>query len=284
MVLVPVQSLAQTYNLFGVKLGLFSLVLLGIGGALIFLFVLAGIYAHCRSIHTHLAAVSHDLRSPLTAIQGYLETIIDRGEGLSNAEKQRFMSVALKSAHSATRLVNDVHHLSKLDATEADIEREPLSATDLVMDVVMALKPACDEKKITIEADLAPALPLCIGNVQLLERLIRNVVENAIRYTPPHGTIRVHVAHDSRGARVTVLDSGLGIPQSELDRVANPFFRGKAAQSSVGGSGLGLSISSKIARLHGSELKVLSRQSEGTAVVFTIPAFAGQSRHARNVA
>jgi signal transduction histidine kinase len=100
---------------------------------------------------------------------------------------------------------------------------------------------------------------------------MRNLIENAVRYTPRGARIEILLEPCSQGIRATVSDTGMGIPESELKRVQKAFFRGAKASRSTQGSGLGLSICGKIARLHGGELRILSREGEGTAVVFTIP-------------
>lgn len=282
VVLAPHVLVADTDSFLGLRQGAISVMALVVGGVFACALILAGVYAYHNSVSSHIAAISHDLRSPLGVIQGYLETLVERGDRLSADEREHFVSVALRSTRSASDLVNDVHQLSKLEATDGDISREPVSAGDLMMDVVMALKPACDAKGVSLEVDVSPALPLCFGNVQLLERLARNVVENSLRYTPTKGSIKISITHTVGAVRVTVLDSGVGIPRSELDRVTEAFFRGKGSSLAVEGSGLGLSIANKIASLHGGELKIVSKESEGTAVIFTIPAYAQEARQTRS--
>jgi signal transduction histidine kinase len=273
--------MVRTYTFLGFKLGALTAVVMSLGGLGIVALLMGGVYAHCHSINTKLAAISHDLRSPLGAIQGYLETILEKGDGLSQQERERFMKVALRSTRSATSLINDVHHLSKLEANEEAISHEPLDITDLIMDTLMSLKPASDAKRLRVESDVPPVLPICVGNVELLERLVRNLLENAIRYTPDGGRIRVELANASTAVRITVVDSGIGIPKSELDKVGKAFFRGAGATQTAPGSGLGLSIAASIARLHGGELKILSRESHGTAIVFTVPALPARMHRAR---
>jgi hypothetical protein len=281
VVLSPASRISRTYTFLGFKLGALTAVLMSVGGLVVAGLLMGGIYAHYHSINAKLAAISHDLRSPLGAIQGYLETILERGDRLTPQERERFMKVALKSTRSATSLINDVHHLSKLEASEQAISHEPLDITDLIMDVLISLKPASDAKRLRVESEVAPVLPICLGNVELLERLVRNLLENAIRYTPEGGRIRVEIANASTSVRITVVDSGIGIPKSELDKVGKAFFRGAGAAQTAPGSGLGLSIAASIARLHGGELKILSRESEGTAIVFTVPALPARVNRAR---
>ena len=280
VVLSPRVAIVQSASSVGLQQGAISAVVVFAGGLVALALLLGGVHAYHAAVSSHIAAISHDLRSPLSAIQGHLETLIERGDRLSATERARFVSVALKSTRSATDLIDDVHYLSKIEATNTHIPREPFSATDLIMDVAMAVTQKCAAKKISLDVDVPPALPLCFGSVQLLERLTRNLIENALRYTPEGGFIRVAITNSAGAVRVTVLDSGVGIPKSELDRVTETFFRGATASSVAHGSGLGLSIASKIARLHGSELKIVSQESEGTAVIFTIPVYVKAARSA----
>lgn len=271
VVLDGAHHLAGSHSFFGLKIsalttGTVLLVVLLVGGALA-----RALHRQRRSINTSLATISHDLRGPLAAVQGYLETLLERGDKLSRADAQRCVTVALRSTQSASNLINDLHNVTKLELNPDGIQMEPLSLADLVMDVIMSYSQVFEQRSLRVRTEVSPALPLAYGNIQLLERLIRNLVENAIRYTPNGAKIEVLLEPCSRGIRVTVSDTGMGIPESELDRVQKAFVRGSNASRSTDGSGLGLSICGKIARLHGEDLRILSRQGEGTAVVFTVP-------------
>lgn len=238
------------------------------------LFIIAAI--KLNSLSAAVAALSHDMRSPLSAVQGYLETLLERGESLDSKASKRFMSVALRSAKSATSMLNDLHHLSKLEAEGGEIEREQFSLPDLIMDIVMGSQAEADEKKIRVTAELPSYLPLAYGNIQLIERLLRNVIGNGIRYTPPGGRVRIETLHNGGKIRVMVSDSGVGIPADEIEKVRQPFYRGNATKETTKGSGIGLLVASKVARLHGGDLKILSRVGEGTVVVFEVPVALGQ--------
>jgi signal transduction histidine kinase len=147
---------------------------------------------------------------------------------------------------------------------------EPLSIADLLMDCVMAVKPICDEKQLDLSVGIPKGTPLVHGNVELLERMVRNLVDNAIRYTPPRGRIDVSLAQMDTKIRVTVHDTGVGIPEEQLNKVSERFFRGANVKGRVQGSGIGLSVASEVARLHGGKLRILSRESEGTAIIFDL--------------
>ena len=271
VVLSPASILSTSFNTFGLEWTLFQAIVLAAAITILAGVLLLGTHYYHTSVNSSLAAISHDLRGPLTSIQGYLETIIEKDSLLSNEEKKKYLSVALRSSRSATGLVNDLHQISKLEAQDQTIDMEPLSVSDLIMQVLLTAQPAFEQKSLSVDYEIPPCLPLGYGNVMLLERLLRNLVDNAVRYTPQGGRIQVVTSASSSAIRCTVTDSGVGIPQSELERVKNSFFRGSKANLQTSGSGLGLSIADQIARLHGGDLKILSKEYEGTAVVFSIP-------------
>lgn len=227
-------------------------------------------YRRLKDLSTSLAVLSHDLRGPLTSIQGSLETILERGHTLTSSEASRFMRVALKSTKSATMMLNDLHHISKIEAAGDSVVMEPLSIVDLLMDTVMATQTQCQEKGISVSTADPQGIPLVHGNLELLERLIRNVFDNSIRYTPRGGKITISVGVIRERVRVTILDNGPGIPEGEIASVTKCFIRSARTISKTKGSGIGLSVAAEVARLHGGELRILSREGEGTAVLFEV--------------
>jgi signal transduction histidine kinase len=283
VVLDGANHLSANHSFLGLKISILTtgsvlLAVLLVGGVLARL-----LYRQRASINTSLAAMSHDLRGPLAAVQGYLETLLEKGDRLSKADAHKCVTVALRSTQSAANLINDLHNVTKLELNPEEIEMEPFSIADLLMDVVISYNQIFEQRSLRVRTEISPALPLGLGNIQLVERLTRNLLENAIRYTPAGARIELLLEPCSQGIRVTVSDTGLGIPESELDRVQKAFFRGSNTSRSTKGSGLGLSICGKIARLHGGELRILSREGEGTAVIFTIPeAPPSRNQHSSN--
>ncbi len=249
----------------GLRLGLstFAMTLISTGIIVAVVFLL--MYRKLKAVSTTLAVLSHDLRGPLTSIQGALESMQDKGS-LSSHD----LNVALRSTKSAAAMLNDLHHISKIQATDHEVSMEPLSIGDLLMDCVMAVKPICDEKQLEISVGIPKGVPLVHGNVELLERMVRNLVDNAIRYTPPRGRIEVSIAQLDKKIRVMVHDTGVGIPEEQLNRVSERFVRGANVKGRVQGSGIGLSVASEVARLHGGNLRILSREGEGTAIIFDL--------------
>jgi signal transduction histidine kinase len=261
----------------GLKLGLSTFVMALASTGIIVSIVFVVMYRKLKAVSTALAVLSHDLRGPLTSIQGALESMREKGS-FSTQE----LNVALRSTKSATAMLNDLHHISKIQATDHEVSMEPLSIGDLLMDCVMAVKPICDERQLMISVGIPKGVPLVHGNVELLERIVRNLVDNAIRYTPPRGRIDVSVAQLDTKIRVTVHDTGVGIPEDQLSAVSERFVRGGNVKGRTQGSGLGLSVASEVARLHGGQLKILSREGEGTAIIFDLSVWDPRSsRHAK---
>lgn len=228
-------------------------------------------FSRLQRLQGAVASLSHDLRSPLSSIQGYLETLLHKSDTLDAASSKRFVNVALRSTRTAATLVDDLHHLSKLEASGEKPQMESFSLADLLMDITMSVRPQAEEKSVELAVYVPPVLPLAHGNVQLIERLLRNLLQNGLRYTPERGKVEVTALLVTGRIRVTVSDSGVGIPESEISRITSPFFRATNAKAAAQGSGLGLSIASAVAKAHGSELKILSREGEGTAVIFELP-------------
>lgn len=244
----------------------------GAVGSTVVVMLLVGLlfYRRLKALSTALAVLSHDLRGPLTSIQGSLETIMEKGHVSAAPEAQRFVQIALRSTKSAASMLNDLHHLSSIGATEEEVLMEPLSIEDLLMDMVIAVRGQSEEKGITISVSQPSSLPLVQGNLELLERLVRNVLDNAIRYSPTGGRIDVSLISVPEKIRVTILDNGPGIAGAELNSVTRRFVRGSRTQHKVKGTGIGLSVAEDVARIHGSNLRVLSREGEGTAVIFEL--------------
>lgn len=240
--------------------------------------VIVLMYRKLKAVSTSLAVLSHDLRGPLTSIQNSLEAMVDKGIGRNSRELQ----VALRSTKSATAMLNDLHHISKIQATEDDVSMEPLSIGDLLMDSVMAIRSFASEKKIEVSQGIPQNLPLVHGNLELIERMTRNLLDNAIRYTPAGGRIDVSASVIADRIRVTIHDTGVGIPEEQLGRVSERFVRGENVRESIQGSGIGLSVAAEVARMHGAPLNILSREGEGTAIIFDLPIW--DASHARSPA
>ncbi len=227
-----------------------------------------------------VANVSHDLRSPLASIQGYLETVLMKRDELSPEQQVRFLDIALRNANRLSSLVAELFDLSKFDAQQVEPVMEPFSAAELVQDVVAQLQPHAEASDIRLTATFPSDLPMVYADIGLIERVITNITDNALRHTPAGG--RVAVAPSLEGDRVVVRvsDTGCGIAEADLPRIFERFYRNDEARTSTAasGAGLGLAITKKILDLHGCTISVESEEGEGSTFIFDLPTVRSNAR------
>ena len=217
-----------------------------------------------------VANVSHDLRTPLASLQGHLETLQYKAERLSEAEKRNYLEIALRQSEQLSQLVAKLFELAKLDAERPAMLAEPFVLADLVQDVVQQFELAAQGKGIALDAQLPLEGPLVFGDIGLIERALRNLIENSLRFTPAGGAIRVIVIAGEDRATVQVTDTGTGIDAADLPRIFDRFYRGEKSRSdSSGNAGLGLAITKRILELHDSAVSVAS-QAGFTIMSFTL--------------
>ncbi|HEC28507.1 MAG TPA: HAMP domain-containing sensor histidine kinase [Gammaproteobacteria bacterium] len=224
---------------------------------------------HRREI---VANVSHDLRTPLTTLQGYLETLLRKSSELDDTEKERYLNTALKHSQSLSRLVSELFELAQLDANEQIIRLEPFSLQELVHDVIQKYWLPASERDISVVANFENDLPFVKADIALIERVLDNLIENAIRYTPGNGKIVIALSYSGNRLLVQVRDNGCGIAEKELPMIFERFYRPeKSRDSQSGGAGLGLAITKKILELHGSYIKADSKPGQGAVFKFYLP-------------
>jgi two-component system OmpR family sensor kinase len=217
-----------------------------------------------------VANVSHDLRTPLTHLQGYLETLLLKEDALDVEERKEYLGVAVQQAQRLGRLVGDLFELAKLDALQAPLERECFSAAELVQDVVQKFRLTALKEGVELEARLGGDVALVWADLGLVERVLENLIENALRYTPAGGRVTVLLGQGEAGVAVEVRDTGRGIPASELPHIFDRFYR-SGSGSEVSGAGLGLAIAQRAVQLHARELRCESVPGKGTAFRFELP-------------
>jgi signal transduction histidine kinase len=223
--------------------------------------------------------ISHDLRTPLSSVKGYLETMVLKDAQLTAEERQRFLAVSLRNMANLQRLVEELFELARLDARQVTVRPERLQVAELAQDVALKLAPRAQDAGVSISVEPAADLPLVSGDVGLIERVLTNLVENAVRYTPPGGSVRLELAETGSGVTVTVADTGRGIAPEDLPHVFERFYRGEGRDSGDGresvaghgsGAGLGLAIARQIMDLHGSALSVESTPGHGARFSFSL--------------
>jgi signal transduction histidine kinase len=215
--------------------------------------------------------ISHDLRTPLTSLQGYLETLAFK-EDLDPAERDKYMQTALKHSDRLRRLVSDLFELSKLDSAEVKINAEPFSFSELCQDVLVKFELLAGEKGVELSAHFDPELPFVSADIGRVERVLENLVKNGIEHTPPGGRVEISLkAHDGH-VEARVADTGSGIAADELPHIFDPYYRAAASSAAAKeGTGLGLAIARRIVNLHGSEINVKSDLGKGTTFLFRLP-------------
>lgn len=216
--------------------------------------------------------ISHDLRSPLTSIQGYLETLVLKDAELPAEERRKFLQISLRNTASLQRLVEELFELAKLDARQVQLRPEPLQVAELAQDVALKLSPEAEAAGVALRVEPSDDLPLVNGDVGMLERVLTNLMENALRFTPPGGTVRAILRGAAGSVRVTVADTGPGIAPEDLPHVFERFYRADRSRTrgTHDGAGLGLAIARQIVELHGSTLEAQSRPGEGAEFSFTL--------------
>lgn len=219
-----------------------------------------------------VANVSHELRTPLTNVKSYGETLLEAAE--EGSMEKNFLGVICGEADRMTRLVRDLLMLSQLDYGHV-LHKEPFSLPHLAESVVQRLQIEADKNQQSLVfQNLAPEMPDVNGDKDRIEQVLVNIVSNAIKYTPEHGRIHVECQARLTEAIVTVTDTGIGIPEADLPRIFERFYRvDKARSRKMGGTGLGLAIAREIVEAHGGRITIKSGKGRGTVVRILLPIY-----------
>jgi len=221
-----------------------------------------------------VANVSHDLRTPLTTLQGYLETLLRKSSELNEEQKQKYLKVAVHHSKRLGKLISELFELARLDANETEPAMEPFSLQELVHDVIQKYWLPTSNRNISVQARFDHSLPFVRADIGLIERVIQNLLENAIRYTPNGGKIEIALVQNGQSVNVQVMDNGCGIAEKELPMIFDRFYRAeKSRKEHSGGSGLGLAICKRIIELHGGRIKAVSKIDKGTMFIFNLPVY-----------
>ena len=219
-----------------------------------------------------IANVSHDLRTPLATLQGYIETLLLKEDNLGPQQRQKYLKTAIKHCKRLSKLVGELLELAKLESYDIRITREPFNLSELVQDVVQKFQLMASGKQIALSTNCAQNLPFVNADIGMIERVLENLIENAIHNTPPGGSIRLVIAPQQENVAVQVSDTGKGIPSEDLPHIFNRFYQlDKSRKSELGHSGLGLAITKKILELHDRTIEVASALGSGTTFSFRLP-------------
>lgn len=229
------------------------------------------IHSSDRVLKDFVANVSHDLRTPLTMIAGFSEALLD-GTARED-ELAESAGVIHEEALKMQRMVDELLQLARLESGLLNFHREPVEPRDFVREVIQRQTRMTDEARhAAIENRVRAGLPAIEIDRQYFERVLRNLLDNALRYTPPDGTITIRARELDGYLEFAVSDTGAGIAAADLPRIFERFYRSsKSRERSEGHSGLGLAIAREIVEAHGGEITVESVVGEGTTFRFTVP-------------
>ncbi|MDB5096400.1 MAG: histidine kinase, partial [Cyanobacteria bacterium RYN_339] len=215
-------------------------------------------------------AVSHDLRTPLTSILGYAEFLEDGIGGLLAGQQLEFVSHIQKAAQRLERLVDDLLDFARIEAGTFTLRQEQAELGELVAEIVASLRPQAEEAHLHLTLDL-PAEPLRLAvDFRRIQQVITNLLHNAIKFTPPGGTVAFRAIPSGAMLRCEVSDTGPGIAEEDIPRLFQRFAQLREGRAK-GGTGLGLSISKAIVEAHGGEIGVISQPGAGATFWFTLP-------------
>lgn len=217
-----------------------------------------------------VAQVSHDLRTPLASMQGYVESLRMKRDRLSPDEQARFLDIALQEGRRLAHLVDELFELAALEAREKQPRLEPFAPAELIHDVAQKHGPEAARKAIDLKVTGDPALPMVVGDLGMTERVLDNLIRNALEYSPENAEVELNLAKAEDGLKVTISDNGPGIAEQDLPHVFDPLYRGDNRET-PGHAGLGLAIARRIMDMQGGRISVANRSQGGAAFEIVLP-------------
>ena len=221
------------------------------------------------------ANVSHDLRTPLAIMQGYVETLLIKNDHLSPEERKQYLETVLGSSGKLSKLISQLFEYSKLEARQIQPQKEPFFIAELAQDIFQKYQIIAKQKNIELRLDQPQNLPLVFADLGLVERVIQNLMDNALKFTPAGGKVTMTLEALNQNVEVRIADTGRGIPESEQSVIFERYRKATDAATPGTGAGLGLAIAKKILELHDVTIRVQSKLNEGTAFWFQLPAYGG---------
>jgi two-component system phosphate regulon sensor histidine kinase PhoR len=247
----------------------------GGGGAVLVLHDITDLRRADQIRRDFVANVSHELRTPLTAIRGYVEALLD--EPADADSTQKFLEIIARHTTRMERLVKDLLRLARLDARQEVLEMARCDVRQIFSSVIADLAPSIEAKMQQIAIDVPLDATQVDGDPAKLHDIVRNLVENAVNYSPDGADVTLAAARVNGKYTITVADSGPGIPQEDLSRVFERFYRVDKSRARPGGTGLGLAIVKHLVELHGGEARAENAPSGGAVFTVVLPAGSGQS-------
>lgn len=224
-----------------------------------------------ESLRTELIAnISHDLRTPLSIIQGYIETLQIKDTELTKEERIEYLKTINASGERLSKLIKQLFEYSKLEANQITPKKEPFLISELANDIYRNYEVLARQKNIELKLEMNEGIPLVFGDISLVERAIQNLMDNALKFTPKNGEVVVKIIAHEQDVEIIIKDSGPGIQHENQALIFERYRQTKTGQQKEG-SGLGLAIVKKIMELHNASIRVFSGPNEGTAFSFSLP-------------
>lgn len=219
-----------------------------------------------------VANISHDLRTPLTSLRGFLETLSLKQATLSDADRQRYLDGAIRQADRLNRLVGDLFELARLESGTQELEIESLALAELAQDAVQQFRLQAREQGVDLRVRVPEGPAMVEGDVGLLARVLDNLIDNGLQHTPDGGQVTLGLRESPQWISVEVTDTGCGIRPEDLPHVFDRFFHNEERDLVGDHAGLGLAISKRIVELHGGTIDVQSQLDQGTKFCVSLPA------------
>ncbi len=220
-----------------------------------------------------IANISHDLRTPLSIIQGYSETLQMKRQSLSSKKIHDYLDNIHESTKRLNGLVNQLFELSKLESNQIQVHKEPFPIDELARDLMQRFDILAQEKNIQLSFEKVDKLPIVFADVALVERVVQNLLDNAIKFTPPGGEIKIAIHKNQENVEVQIIDTGSGISDDQKTAIFQRYVKSEPSEKSTSGSGLGLAIANRIMELHNSSIQVSSQLHKGSTFTFQLPVF-----------
>jgi signal transduction histidine kinase len=211
--------------------------------------------------------MAHEFKTPLTSIKAATTSLL-ADPGQSAAARTEMLKIADQEAHHLTTLIDDAVEMARIDAAHINLHREMSDIRTIVGDVVEGMRPAAEDRALDVQCD-SPLPPVALDR-RLVRLAIKQLIDNALKYSPATAPVRIHLGHGNGTVIIQIIDQGNGIPPQEQRRIFDRFYRSPRVKTQIPGSGLGLSIAASIVQAHGGSLTVASRPGETTFTV-TLP-------------
>lgn len=216
-----------------------------------------------------IANISHDIRTPISIIHGYIETLIMKHDTLDAHKQQEYLQTVIKSTERLKRLMTDLFELSKLESRQVKPKMEPFFMLDLLQDVTSKYALLAQERNIHLETEWPEKMPVVMADIALIDRVLQNLIDNALNYTPEKGKVKIKMAEVEKNVNISIENTGQGIASYDLPKIFDRYY--KVENNSSRGTGLGLAIVKNILEIHNTNINVKSEQQGRTIFSFNLP-------------